>query len=349
MISRRAVVAGAAGGAALTALAGRADAAPVVSRTLAKGLVTPWGLAFLPNGDAVVTSRETGEVHRVRKGGGRSRIGTIECDGAADGEGGLLGVALSPTFADDRRAYFYRTFGGVNQVVSLDYRRGALSDLQVVLDGIPSARVHNGGGLGFGPDGHLYVSTGDAMVGPDAQSQTSLAGKILRITASGAVPDDNPFGNEVWTLGHRNVQGLAWDTTGRMFATEYGAHERDELNEIVAGDNYGWPVVEGGDGPGGDYHDPFVMWSPTRTCSPSGLTVARRRAWVASLRGECLYAVRLSGPDAGRKSRHFRGRFGRVRNVEAAPDGSLWLATSNTDQNGTPGRGDDRIVRIVFR
>ena len=348
MISRRAVVGGVAGGAAFTLLADRADAAPAIGRTLTTGLVIPWGLAFLPGGDALVTTRETGQVHRVRRTGGRALVGTIACDGSAEGEGGLLGVALSPTFRTDRLAYFYRTSGGVNQVVRMAYTGGGLSGLTVLLDDIPAATRHNGGRIEFGPDGHLYVSTGDALVGSRAQDTGSLAGKILRLTPDGGVPADNPFGNEVWTLGHRNVQGLAWDDRGRMFATEFGAHDRDELNHIVRGHNYGWPEVEGGDGPGGEYHDPYVSWSPTRTCSPSGLAVARRRAWVASLRGQCLYSVHLFGELARHKTRYFHERLGRIRTVVRAPDGSLWVTTSNRGTSSA-GPGDDKVVRIVFR
>lgn len=348
MLTRRSVLGGVGGGAAFTLLADSADAAPAVGRTLAGGLVVPWGLAFLPTGDGLVTTRESGQVFRVSKRGGRTLIGTIPCDGSVTGEGGLLGVALSPTFPQDRLAYFYRTFEGVNQVVRASYASGMLGPLTVLLDDIPAGSIHNGGRIKFGPDGKLYVATGDAGVGSRAQDQGSLAGKILRLDPDGSAAADNPFGDHVWTLGHRNVQGLAWDRTGRMFASEFGQGDRDELNRIVKGHNYGWPVVEGGDGPGGRFHDPYVSWSPTATCSPSGLTIARGRAWVAALRGRSLYAVNLVGSRAKRKTRYFHDRLGRIRTVERAPDGSLWVMTSNRDGRGTPRRGDDKIVRIVL-
>src|SRR3712207_1054818 len=148
------------------------------------------------------------------------------------------------------------------------------------------------------------------------------------MTPSGGVPADNPFGNYTWSYGHRNVQGLAWDGRGRLWATELGQASRDELNLIRRGGNYGWPAVEGGDG-AGPYADPFVTWSPTRTCSPSGVAVARGRAWVGALAGEALFSVRLGGPDAGRVVRHLHEDLGRIRTVQKAPDGSLWITTSN--------------------
>jgi glucose/arabinose dehydrogenase len=347
MFSRRAVLGGVAGGAAFTLLADRADAAPAVGETLARGLVVPWGLAFLPNGDALVTERESGDVVRVSRRGGRSLVGNIPSAGGASGEGGLLGVTVSPTFTTDRNVYFYVTTASDNRILRARYEAGALTDLSPVLSGIPAATTHTGGRLSFGPDGRLYAGTGDARQPELAQDENSLAGKILRIDPDGAVPADNPFGNAVWTLGHRNVQGMTWDRTGRMLATEFGEHDRDELNVIVGGDNYGWPIVEGGDGPG-PFHDPFVMWRPTSTCSPSGVAARGGRAWVAALRGEALYAVTLFGPGAGRRTRYFHDRLGRVRTVELAPDGSLWVMTSNRDGRGHPRKGDDKVVRIVL-
>ena len=344
MFSRRAVLGGAAAGGSFALLStSAARGAPQIGRTLAGGLVIPWGLAFLPDGDALVTTRESGEVFRVSRLGGKTLVGSIPCAGALEGEGGLLGVALSPTFGTDRLAYFYRTFSGENQVVRAQYDAGALSDLTVLLDGIAAGRIHNGGRLAFGPDGKLYVTTGETGEGARAQDKQDLAGKILRINADGTVPGDNPFGNEVWTWGHRNVQGIAWDRRGRMWATELGQSTRDELNRIVKGHNYGWPDVEGGDGPG-PFHDPFVTWSPTSTCSPSGLAVTRDRAWVAALNGDCLWSVELFGSNRRRKRRHFHNVLGRLRAVETAPDGSLWVTTSN--DSSAP--GTDKVVRIVL-
>lgn len=322
-----------------------AQAAPAAGKVLAQDLKVPWGLAFLPNGDALVGERPNGRVHRIRKGGGRRHVGTL---GAVRdrGEGGLLGIAVAPTFAEDHWVYLYFTSADDNRIVRKRFRNGSFGRTRLVLDGIPSASNHNGGRLGFGPDGMLYASTGDAGDTSLAQDKNSLGGKILRMTPTGGVPDDNPFDSRVWSYGHRNVQGLAWDGSGRMWASELGQNTRDELNRIRPGRNYGWPEVEGGDGDG-PYADPLVTWS-TDECSPSGIAVARGRAWVGALRGRSLWSVRLSGPKAGRKVRHFEGDYGRIRTVQKAPDGSLWITTSNRDGRGDPSANDDRIIRITL-
>jgi glucose/arabinose dehydrogenase len=245
--------------------------------------------------------------------------------------------------------YAYVSTATDNRVVRFTYDGRRLGAVDPVLTGIPNGFIHDGGRLLFADDGTLLVSTGETGKPPLAQDPASLAGKVLRITVDGGPAPGNPDpGSPVWTLGHRNVQGLAWDRKGRMFASEFGQGDRDELNRIVKGHNYGWPVVEGGDGPGGRFHDPYVSWAPTAICSPSGLAVARDRAWVAALRGRSLYAVNLFGPRVKRKTRYFHDRLGRIRTVERAPDGSLWVMTSNRDGRGTPRSGDDKIVRIVL-
>lgn len=343
-MGRRTVLgAGLAGAAGLVAGgfggAGTAVAAPRRGKTLASGLVIPWGIAFLPDGNALVGERSSAEVHRVSRTGGRKRVGRVPGVRDTVDEGGLLGLALHPRFRDNRLVYAYLSSPSDNRVVRFTYAEGRLGRPQVVLAGIPTGRIHNGGRLRFGPDGLLYVSTGDSSRGELAQDRRSLAGKVLRITPGGGVPDGNPFGSPVWTLGHRNVQGIDFDGEGRLWASEFGASTRDELNRIVKGDNYGWPTVEGGDG-AGPFHDPFVTWSPTSTCSPSGLAVARGRAWIGALQGRCLFSVKLVAPDQRRIRRHFTGEFGRVRTVERAPDGSLWITTSNGS--------DDRVVRILL-
>lgn len=318
---------------------GTAVAAPRRGKTLARGLSIPWGIAFLPNGNALVSERASAYVYRVSRTGGRKRVGRVAGVRDDAGEGGLLGLALHPRFRDNRWVYAYLSAASDNRVVRFHYTEGRLTRPQLVLAGIPTASIHNGGRLAFAPDGLLYVSTGDAAQGELAQERGSLAGKILRVTPAGDVPAGNPFGSPVWTWGHRNVQGLAFDGKGRLWATELGERARDELNRIVMGHNYGWPVVEGGDGKGG-FHDPFVTWSPTSTCSPSGLAIARGKAWVGALQGECLFSVKLNEPDRRRTRRHLADTFGRVRTVERAPDGSLWITTSNGS--------DDRVVRILL-
>lgn len=340
-----------AGGAALavgTGLDAPALAAPRVSRVLASRLAVPWGIAFLPNGNALVGERDSGDVFVVRRRGGRRRVGSLPAYSQLSraGEGGLLGLALHPRFASNRLVYAYLSTRHDNRIVRFRYSGGRLGRREVVLAGIPMNVHHNGGGLVFGPDGLLYASTGDGEVSSRAQSRSSLGGKILRLTPDGAVPSDNPFGNHTWSMGHRNVEGIAFDNRGQLWASEFGEKETDELNMIVRGANYGWPYVEGADGAGG-YRDPIAQWSPTSTCSPSGVAVAHNRAWLGALRGECLYSVLLRGPDAGRTRRHFHGRWGRIRQVMKAPDGSLWITTSNRDGRAVPGPNDDKVIRIV--
>ncbi len=334
-----------AGGVALTSIPTAAEARPRVGRTLARGLEIPWGLAFLPNGNALVSERSTGVIYRVSRKGGRTRIGRVPNVRPNAGEGGLLGLALHPRFRRNRWVYAYLSAASDNRIVRMKYVNGRLGPQQVVLAGIPTASYHNGGRLAFGPDGLLYASTGDAGDGRLSQDTRSLAGKILRMTSNGDVPAGNPFGNHTWSFGHRNVQGIDFDGRGRLWATELGQHTRDELNKIVKGHNYGWPGVEGGDGPGG-VHDPFVTWQPTSSCSPSGLAVTGGRAYVGALAGRCLYVVRLNGPNKRKINRWFSGDFGRIRTVQQSPDGSLWITTSNRDGRGSPGARDDRVVRI---
>lgn len=305
----------------------------------------PWGITFLPDGTALVSCRDSFEV--VRVGGRRTRIvgtvpGVVSTVGSG-GEGGLLGLALHPEFPRQPWLYAYRTTATGNEVVRM--RTDGVSSLgepQVILDGIRTSLHHNGGGLRFSPDGLLFVSTGDAENPSDAQDTGSLNGKILRITDTGRVPTENPFGNPVWSYGHRNVEGLALDPDGRLWASEFGDHEYDELNRISRGGNYGWPNVEGTDGPGG-YRDPIAQW-PTEDCSPSGVAITRGRAWLGALQGECVWSVDLA---TGRARRHLDGH-GRIRLVAAAPDGSLWVGTSHRDGRATPGAGDDRIYRITL-
>jgi glucose/arabinose dehydrogenase len=328
--------------------AGVAEAAARVDRTLARDLAVPWGMAFLPNGDALVGERDSGDVHVVARGGGRHRVGHLDVFSqlSSAGESGLLGLALHPGFASNGWVYAYLSTHSDNRVVRMRYADGRLGPRHLVLAGIPMNVHHNGGGLVFGPGGQLFASTGDGEDSARAQSRSSLGGKILRMTPTGGVPAGNPFGNHVWSMGHRNVEGITFDAQGTLWASEFGEKRTDELNRIVRGANYGWPRVEGADGRGG-FRDPFAQWSPTSSCSPSGVAVASGRAWVGALQGRCLFSVRLRGPRARRKHKHFAGQFGRVRAVHRAPDGSLWFTTSNRDGRGTPGPHDDRVIRVV--
>jgi glucose/arabinose dehydrogenase len=319
-------------------------AVPRVADTVVTGLTSPWGLAFLPDGSALVTERDTTRVLRVRPG---SATPAAQISGVSvDGEGGLLGIAVSPSFDDDRRVYLYATTPGGNQVLRARLDGDRLSTPEVLLDGIPSAFVHNGGRLAFGPDGMLYVTTGDARDAGLSQQPSSLAGKILRVTPDGGVPEDNPDpGSPVWSSGHRNVQGLAWDDEGNLWASEFGNDAWDELNRIEPGANYGWPQVEGRGGTEAGFVDPVVQW-PTDQASPSGVAFAEGTVFMTALRGQRLWGVPVGGGAAGEPAAFFTGELGRLRTVATAPDGSLWLVTNNTDTRGTPRPGDDRILRL---
>ncbi len=339
--------AGSSSGASGATPSARPSSRPKVIGTVARGLEVPWGIAFLPDGTALVTERDSGRVFRVGRGE-VTQVGRVE-ESRAGGEAGLLGVAVSPTFAQDRRVFFYATGDDDNRVLRTTFEGGRLGSLRPVLTGIPKAGNHDGGRMVFGPDGALYVSTGEAGQPPLAQDQGSLGGKILRITQDGRPAAGNPrAGSPIWTSGHRNVQGLAFDDRGRLWASEFGQDTWDELNLVQKGRNYGWPEVEG---KGGDraraagFTDPQVQWA-TDDNSPSGLALADGRLWLGALKGERLWRVDVAGRTAGDEQGFFVGDYGRVRTVVRAPDGNLWVTTSNRDGRGDPAEQDDRILLV---
>lgn len=311
-------------------------------QTVASGLVAPWGLAFLPDGSALVTERDSARLLQLRVGQAPIVIGTIP-GVVPGGEGGLLGVAVSPTYAQDQWVYAYFSAQSDNRIVR--FRLNALSTQQVLVSGLAKAQIHNGGRIAFGPDGMLYAGVGDAGNTANAQNTAILNGKILRMTPTGGIPSGNPFGTLVYSYGHRNVQGLAWDAQGRMFATEFGQNTFDEVNAIVAGGNYGWPTCEGiCNNP--SFRDPIVTWT-TAEASPSGAAIANGFLFAAALRGTRLWAVPLTpSGGAGTPVAELQNQFGRLRAVVLGPDGWLWVATSNRDGRGTPTAQDDRILRF---
>lgn len=311
---------------------------------MAEGLDTPWGVAFLPDGNALVTERDTGRVLLVGDGGLRV-VGTVRQVSDADDEAGLLGIAVGPGFARDRRVWLYVTSDDDNRIVATTYADGRLGAVRPVLTGIPKGVIHDGGRLEFGPDGYLYVSTGETGQRALAADRRSLGGKILRITGSGEPAPGNPIpGSPIWSWGHRNVQGLAW--VGRqLWASEFGADTWDELNRVERGRDHGWPAVEG---PGGSATqvEPAQVWR-TAEASPSGLAWADGALWMAALRGERLWRIPVRGGEAGRPVGHLIGEHGRMRTVVTTPDGRLWVTTSNRDGRGTPGPADDRILEVA--
>ncbi|MER0448457.1 PQQ-dependent sugar dehydrogenase [Streptomyces sp. Edi4] len=322
-----------------------------VVRTLTQDLKSPWGLVALPEGGLLVGSRDDGSVLRVdTTDGAKTAVGSVP-GVAHQGEGGLLGLALSPTYASDHLVYAYFTTESDNRIARMIYdpKRPAGEQLgapDTILRGIPKGAIHNGGRIAFGPDRMLYAGTGETGERGLAQDAKSLAGKILRMTPDGGPAYGNPDADSVvYSPGHRNVQGLAWDGQNRLWASEFGQDTFDELNFIEPGKNYGWPVVEGRGGKPG-YTDPVVQWK-TSEASPSGIAVSGGSVWLAALKGERLWRVPLDGtrPLAAPEA-FLTGQYGRLRTVLAAGTGKLWVLTDNTDSRGTPRPGDDRVLEL---
>lgn len=323
---------------------GTATARPEVIGTIARHLAVPWGIAFLPDGSALVTERDSGDVLDI-VGRRVSRVGHVDVAHAEGGEDGLLGIAVSPSFGKDHRVFLYASTDHDNRVLRATFERRHLAIDRPVLTGIPHGVIHNGGRLAFGPDGYLYVSTGETGDGALAQDEHSLGGKILRITQDGNPAPGNPEpGSPIWTLGHRNVEGLAFDPAGHLWESELGDQTWDELNLIRKGVNYGWPVVEGRSSDD-RYRNPQVVWH-TDEASPSGLAYDDGHLWMAALRGERLWRISVHGDRADDPQDFFVGEYGRMRTVVRAPDGDLWVTTSNRDGRGSPSPVDDRILLV---
>ena len=311
----------------------------------------PWGLAFLPDGSALISERDTFQIIRVSPTGQKTAVGTVPNAAGTGGEGGLLGIAVAPSFATDHWLYVMHTSPSDNRIVRFQYVNGALSGEQVLLTGIARNRYHNGGRLAFGPDGKLYATTGDAQNGANAQDLNSLNGKVLRLNSDGSVPADNPFaGKYVWSYGHRNVQGIAWDSQGRLWESELGDSTMDEVNLIVKGGNYGWPTCEGtaGSCDNPNFIPPKRTFSPTGTNSPSGLAIVGDVLFMSELTGQQLLRMPISGSSLPSQQAFFSNTFGRLRTVAQAPDGALWLTTTNDDKNNTPGRLNNQILHVAL-
>ncbi|MER5275677.1 PQQ-dependent sugar dehydrogenase [Streptomyces sp. NPDC002809] len=329
-----------------------------VVSTLTEGLDSPWGLAKLPDGDLLVSSRDKGTITRIdAKSGKKTLLGTVPGVAPA-GEGGLLGLAVSPDYGTDHLVYAYFTTASDNRIARMLYDEDGTTPGQLlgapdtILRGIPKGAVHNGGRIAFGPDRMLYAGTGETGDDGLAQDKKSLAGKILRMTPDGEPLHGNPQADSVvYSYGHRNVQGLAWDGDKQLWASEFGQDTWDELNRIVPGGNYGWPEAEGKAGQAG-FLDPVAQWK-TSEASPSGIAYVKGSIWMAGLRGERLWRIPLSGtadkePLAAPQA-FLEGKYGRLRTVLAAGGDRLWLVTSETDTRGTPKPGDDRILVVEVR
>jgi glucose/arabinose dehydrogenase len=311
------------------------------AREIVADLVTPWGLVTLEDGSFLISERDTGKILRVRNDS-TSLVRTIN-EASPAGEGGLLGLAVT---RDEKTVFAYYTAANDNRIVSMSWDGRDLGAPKVILRGIPKGFIHNGGRMVIGPDDYLYVGTGESGEGSLAQDKDSLGGKILRLRVDGRPAPGNPFDNEVFSYGHRNVQGLAFDADGRLWASEFGQQTWDELNLIREGANYGWPEVEGS-GKVKGMTNPKVVWR-TRDASPSGLAYWQGELWMAGLRGERLWEIPLDGSSTRDPIAHFRGDYGRLRTVIVARDGSsLLLSNSNTDGRGDPSPHDDRLFRVT--
>lgn len=318
---------------------------------VAENLEIPWDIAFLPDGDLLVTERP-GRVVRIDAEGNSFSVAVPNV--RHRGEGGLLGITLHPKFASNHWVYLYSTQNLneeiENVVTRYVYRDDELIQPRVIIDGIPGAIYHDGGRMEWGPDGKLYITTGDATTPALAQNMNSLGGKILRMNDDGSLPEDNPFPDSfVYSLGHRNPQGLAWDSAGKLWSTEHGPSLpthccRDEVNLIVPGKNYGWPEISGSQTAEG-LEAPILQSGSSITWAPAGLAQIHDSLFFGGLRGETLYQVKdLFGTPS--LVEHFVGEYGRIRTTRIGPDGLLYITTSNHDGRGSPAVADDRIIRI---
>jgi glucose/arabinose dehydrogenase len=310
----------------------------------------PWGLAFLPNGDGIYTERDAQTVTELSPTGAKTTLGKIPGVSGTGGEGGLLGLELSPSFSSDHWVYIYHTTSSDNRIIRVKYNTNKsldLGSLQVIFKGIQRNKFHDGGRLRFGPDGKLYVGVGDAENGKNAPNTKVPNGKVLRLNADGSIPSDNPFHNAVWSYGHRNVEGLAFDSQGRLWEAELGNNNMDELNLIVKGGNYGWPSCEGTAGSCNGFIAPVRTW-PVAQASPSGLAIVNNTLYMAALRGQRLWVMKIQGSKTSTPQAFFSGQFGRLRTVEPSPDGGLWLTTTSGDKDSTPNNSNDKVLHVAL-
>jgi glucose/arabinose dehydrogenase len=307
---------------------------------LAENLDIPWAIDFLPNGTMIFTER-VGRVS-ILDNGTTKTVGNINV--TQMGESGLLGIAVDPEFNTNKFVYLYYTGQNGNRISRFNLN-GKLENETILIDNIPSGSIHNGGRLKFGPDGKLYATTGESGNPSLAQDINSLGGKILRLNKDGSVPSDNPFGNYVYSYGHRDPQGITWNpVTKEMYESEHGATQNDEINIIVKGGNYGWPLYQGNESASG-YIKPLAVYTDF-TLAPSGIAYYNNNLYVAGLRGNQLRKISLSadGNSVTGQEALFTN-LGRLREV-VEHDGYLYISTSNRDGRGIPQTNDDKIIRI---
>ncbi len=316
---------------------------------VAQNLTTPWEIAFLPNKDILVTERGG----KLLKVGSQNKL-VKEIEGVKQtSEGGLLGMALHPNFSSNGLIYLYSTSQEsgklINRVERYKLSGDTLSDRTIIITGIKGSSNHDGGRIKFGPDKLLYITTGDAEDSSSAQDKNSLNGKILRVNDDGSIPADNPFGNAVYSYGHRNPQGIAWDKNGTLWETEHGPSGAqtgyDEVNIITKGSNYGWPMIKGDQTKAG-LVSPIIQSGSNDTWAPSGMAYLNGSLFFSGLRGQALYEAKIDRDNKLKLITHFKTEFGRIRAVTIGPDGFIYISTSNRDGRGNPKSGDDKIIKI---
>ena len=321
---------------------------------VASNLSVPWEIVFLPDSSILVTERSGTLLHVLEDSREQIPIqGVVQRE-----EGGLLGLALHPNYSENNWVYLYLTTQSgtalINRVerYTFDENSHSLSERTVLLDQIPGAIYHDGGRIAFGPDGYLYITTGDAQSPQHAQNTESLAGKIIRITDTGEIPQDNPFTSPVYSYGHRNPQGIAWDYENNLWSTEHGVSVPvsgfDEVNLIEAGANYGWPNIQGSE-TGPNQRIPIIQSGSSETWAPAALVIHENTLYFTGLKGESIYSAQLSNTTNKLENlrKHFTQEFGRLRALQLGPDKEwLYVSTSNTDGRGVPKEGDDRIIKI---
>lgn len=337
-----------------------------LEKIIAEDLDTPWAIAFLPDGNMLVTERP-GRVRLLDSQGKLQDKPVLTLKSVKEiGEGGLLGIAIDPNFQSNNLIYLYYTYSGnglntLNKVVSMKYEKDSLSDEKTILDDIPGSSNHNGGRIKFGPDGFLYITTGDAENPSRSQDKTSLAGKILRIGVHGESIEGNPFAGavgfhggmapQIYSLGHRNPQGLAWDKDGYLWETEHGPSGgslgtgNDEINIIEYGKNYGWPVIQGNQTKEGMI-TPVHNSTPSTAWAPGDIAVLGNSLFFSGLKGQALYKATFEGNNITDFKENLKNKYGRIREVILGPDQMLYITTSNQDGRGKPNSGDDKIIKI---
>ncbi|MEU7577015.1 PQQ-dependent sugar dehydrogenase [Streptomyces sp. NPDC041068] len=358
-VTKRAVLFAAAAalvaGSAPAAVAGAAPATaagePGDVTTVSTGWTIPWGTAWLPDGSAaLVTERDDFRVWRVSKDGKeKKQLGTVPESRTTGGEGGLMGIAVDPDWDTNHYVYVMHTSTEGNRIARMTYDGTTLSGYEPLLKGIKKNKYHNGGRLAFGPDGHLYATTGDAQEPALAQDENSLNGKILRLTKDGAPAPGNPFGNYAYSIGHRNPQGIAFDARGRLWEAELGQNTTDELNLVKPGRNYGWPTCEGTCSVAG-MTNPKKTWGVAEA-SPSGVAIVDGAVYMAALRGQRLWRIPINAgnEDVGAAKSYYVGAYGRLRAVTTVPGtNALWLSTTNADNMGGQPDGADKIFRVTI-